>query len=164
MTLTVVFAHGLEGHPEGRKPTALRQAGLTVVAPDGRGMSFSERIAGIEAALLRHPDAVLVGSSYGGLAALAVAHGRSVAGLVLLAPALHWREPPVDDPGRLCVPAGVPAVVVHGLHDEVVPVEVSRALVARCPHVRLHTPEDAHALRGSLPLVVQVVAELAARR
>ena len=158
----VIFAHGLESGPDGRKARALREAGLQVLAPDGRGKPLAARLVDLEAVVGAHPDAVLVGSSYGGLAALLVAHaGRPLAGLVLLAPAVTLREPPNDDPDRLRVPVGLPAAIVHGLRDEVVPVEVSRALAVRCPHVRLHTPDDGHDLHGAIPLVLEVVRQLA---
>src|SRR5687768_2183319 len=101
---TVIFAHGLEGRPDGTKATALRAAGLDVVAPDGRGLPLAARIAQLEDEVLRHPGAILVGSSYGGLAALAVAaSGRPIDGLVLFAPALSLNETPVGDPASLVV-------------------------------------------------------------
>lgn len=39
-----------------------------------------------------------------------------------------------------------PVTLIHGLHDEAVPVEESRAFAARHPHAVLHAPEDDHAL------------------
>jgi predicted alpha/beta-hydrolase family hydrolase len=159
---TVIFAHGLEGRPDGTKATALRAAGLEVVAPDGRGLPLAARIAQLEDAVSNHPGAVLVGSSYGGLAALVVADaGRAISAVVLCAPALSLHEAPLGHPEQLCVPANVRAVVIHGKRDEVVPVEVSCALAARCPHVELHITDDVHDLRGSLDLLVSVVRRLA---
>ena len=49
-SLPLVFAHGLEGAPQGTKISALRAGGLNVVAPDGRGLPLAERIAGLDAA------------------------------------------------------------------------------------------------------------------
>lgn len=157
----VVLAHGLQGSPSGRKATALREAGLVVVAPDGRGQPLAARVEGICAAVREHPGAVLVGSSYGGLAAL-VAVDRfgiadQIAGLVLLAPALHWSEPPADEPDALIVPEGVPAAVLHGVDDTIVPIEVSRRLSARCPHLRLIECADDHRLSRSLDVMVATV-------
>jgi len=162
----VVLAHGLEGHPEGTKARTLRAAGLRVVAPDGRGLPLAKRIPAIEEAVAANPGAVLVGSSYGGLAAVVVASRRpeQVGALVLCAPALGLREPPVDDPDTLRVPPEIPCTVIHGVHDDVVPIDFSRALVARCPHVVLHEVEDGHLLADSLDLLVEVVRGFVSRR
>ncbi|HHO50202.1 MAG TPA: hypothetical protein ENK18_04840 [Deltaproteobacteria bacterium] len=157
----MVLAHGLEGSPEGRRASALRAAGLQLEAPDGRGLPLAPRVAGIIEAIAAHPGAVLVGSSYGGLAALAVVDRlgieAQISGLVLLAPALSWSEPPVEDPEALIVPRGVPATVLHGVHDRIVPIEVSRRLSARCPHIQLIERDDDHRLARSLDVMVATV-------
>jgi len=158
----VVVAHGLEGRPDGRKPTALRAAGLRVVCPDMRRMVLAPRVELLVQTVRAHPQCVLVGSSYGGLASMAaLAHiAEQVHHLVLLAPALHHREPPVDDPDALRVPPTLPAVVIHGRADDVVPLAVSERLVQRCPHVELEVTGDDHLLRGALPGIVERVAAL----
>lgn len=162
MPTPVLFLHGLEGRPDGTKPTTLRADGLEVHAPDGRGLPLAARIAGGLRALDTVPRPVLVGSSYGGLAALWIAahHPDRLAGLVLLAPALHHREPPADDPGALVVPPTLPVRVVHATGDLVVPVAVARRFAARHPHAALTEVDDAHDLRGSLPTVLRQVRAL----
>ena len=40
----IIFAHGLEGSPNGSKIRALRNAGFDVVAPDFQGMVLAERV------------------------------------------------------------------------------------------------------------------------
>ncbi len=165
---TVVYVHGLQGSPTGGKATTLRASGLDVRAPDGRGQVLAPRVERLLQVLREvSPGVVLVGSSYGGLASLAaLAHpsvdADVVAALVLLAPALHHAEPPVADPAALRVPAGLPAVVIHGRQDAVVPIDVSRGLVARCPHVRLVEVDDDHRLSRSLDVMVAEVRSLAA--
>jgi hypothetical protein len=157
----VLFAHGLEGHPDGTKPTALRRAGLHVTVPDGRGLVLADRIAALESAIV--DGCVLVGSSYGGLAAAWLA-SRSPArfhGLLLLAPALHHAEAPVDDPSALTVPASLPVRLIHAVGDDIVPIEVSRAFVRRNPHAILDEVEDTHPLRGSLDHIVAAALALA---
>ena len=155
----LIVAHGLEGSPEGEKVRAYRAAGLTVHAPDGRGESLAVRVQQLRGLVREHPGSILVGSSYGGLAATALVHElgdeHSLHVLVLLAPALQWREPPVDDPAALMVPETLAATVFHGEHDSVVPIAVSRALVARCPHVRLVATDDGHRLTATLPEIVE---------
>ena len=85
----IVFAHGLEGTPNGAKITALRDAGFQVVAPDGRGLPLAQRIEGLDAATCEG-GLILAGSSYGGLAAawlaaFAIAMG-DLAATILVAP------------------------------------------------------------------------------
>ena len=137
----IIFAHGLEGSPNGAKVQALRAAGLVVVAPDGQGL-------------------VLAGSSYGGLAAAWLARelGPRIDGLLLLAPALHHSEAPVHDASALCPPEGIPTVIIHGLRDDVVPIGASRAYLAAgravgAPVTLLEVDDD-HGLHGSLDLIV----------
>ena len=159
----VVFAHGLEGRPDGYKPRFLREAGFEVSAPDGRGQPLAARIEGLRAEVERWPGSVLVGSSYGGVAAAVVAEELAdrLAGLVLLAPALIVREPPLDRPEPVMIPASLPTVVFHGLRDDVIPFAASEALVMRCPHVRLFAPDDVHDLRGSMVEITRAVRSLA---
>lgn len=162
---TVIFAHGLEGRPDGKKPTALKEAGLDVIAPDGRGKVLAERIAELELELAGRTDVVLVGSSYGGAAAaiLAMRHPERLAELVLLAPAIVFRDPPLDRPENVVIPASVPGTVIHATADDVIPVQASRDLVARSPQLALIEVDDEHALRGSIPLIVRTVLEAARR-
>lgn len=159
----VLLAHGLEGSPDGRKATALREAGYALEVPDGRGKALAERVDDLEHTLLHiRAGGVLVGSSYGGLAALVLAerHADRLRGLLLCAPALMRCEPPVDDPAALVIPEELPAIVLHGTRDAVVPIALSRALVERCPHARLVELDDDHSLAASTPQLLAAVAEL----
>jgi pimeloyl-ACP methyl ester carboxylesterase len=155
----VIWAHGLEGAPNGRKANALREAGFELIAPDGRKKALIDRLPALIEAIEANPGALLVGSSYGGLASayLAGIHGSSLRGVVLLAPALHWNEAPIDDASALQIPQTLPCTVIHGVNDAVVPVAVSRQLAQHCPHVRLIEVEDGHSLSGSLDVMIQVV-------
>ncbi len=156
----VVFAHGLESGPIGRKSQHLMDEGFAVVAPDCRKQPLIDRISALQAALDAHPDAVLVGSSYGGLASAWIATQRPLAGLLLLAPALHWNEPPIADVEALAIPASTPTAILHGLHDAVVPIAVSRRLAARSPHAALRELDDGHALGNSLQAIVGALRQL----
>jgi len=153
----VVFCHGLESNPHGTKVQALRAAGFEVVAPDFQGQDLGARVATLMPVLHATPDCVLVGSSYGGLAALCgairhAANGGVLRGLVLCAPALHWREPPAD--GLLDVAPVVPTIVIHGRRDEVVPVRASEEWAAQFPDVRLVLVDDMHRLKASMDVIV----------
>lgn len=155
----IIYAHGREGTPWGAKVSGLRAAGFEVNAPDLRDLNLAGRVAKIEDALRRTPG-LLVASSYSGLAAVVLARKTQlrIHRLVLLAPAMHIYEPPVDDPGRLTLPDVCQTVIVHGNADESVPIDYSRRLAARSgAHVRLIEVEDNHRLAGSMPVIIQAV-------
>jgi pimeloyl-ACP methyl ester carboxylesterase len=154
--VTVVFCHGLEGSPQGTKARTLRAAGLDVVAPDFSGQNLAARVATLLPVLAAHDGCVLVGSSYGGLAALcgAILHARgggSVRGLVLCAPALILREPPAD---QLDLAPPCPTILIHGRGDALIPVAAIEAYAAAHPDVRLELRDDDHVLTRSLDRIV----------
>jgi pimeloyl-ACP methyl ester carboxylesterase len=158
----IVFVHGLEGSPQGTKARHLRGLGFPMQVRDLRGVPLQGRYEAVERDT-RAGGVLLVGSSYGGLVAalLAQAHPERFTGLVLCAPALGWVEPPNLDPEALVAPAGMPVHLLHGLHDEVVPIDHARAYRRRSgPGVTLHELEDDHALRGSLDRLGALVREL----
>ena len=172
---TVLFCHGLESGPHGRKHSWLVAAGHDVRAPDCRGLDLAARIVRIReaiAAIARERreargegagGCLLVGSSFGGIAGLvaaceATAEGHPLEGLVLCAPALLlWPHP-------LRAPA--PTIVVHGRGDEIIPIEHSRAFV-RGQHdapVRLVEVDDDHRLGASRSELLAAVDALSAAR
>ena len=121
---TVVFSHGKESGPWGAKITAMaavaRDLELAVESVDYRGMD--DPAARVEklvrtAAAIAGP-VVLVGSSLGGHVAAAAAARVRPRGVFLLAPAFYM-------PGfEAYTPQDVPCptVVVHGWHDDIVPI------------------------------------------
>jgi pimeloyl-ACP methyl ester carboxylesterase len=156
----ILFCHGLESAPQGKKFRALLEAGYDVLAPDCQGLVLLERVDLVRRVVLGYAaPPLLVGSSYGGLTALVVAaelagRGVMVPGLVLCAPALDLSEPPVDSaPVRVVAPT----TIIHGTRDEVVPVAVSRELAAR-QQVMLIEVDDDHRLAESLGVLLSVVA------
>lgn len=157
--MTVVFCHGLEGSPQGYKARALRAAGLPVVAPDFTGQNLAARVATLLPVLAAHPGCTLVGSSYGGLAALcgAVLHARAggtLRGLVLCAPALGLVEAPAD---ALDLAPPCPTAILHGRRDALVPAAHSEAYAAAHPGVALELLDDEHVLAGSMDRIVAAV-------
>lgn len=56
----------------------------------------------------------------------------------------------------------VPTRIVHGVHDEVVPVTGSRAFAADRPHVHLVELDDGHELVGQLPRVLDEIEQFLA--
>ncbi|MHC4599735.1 MAG: alpha/beta fold hydrolase [Planctomycetota bacterium] len=158
----IVFAHGLEGSPNGSKIRTLREAGFEVQAPDFTGLPLASRVALLLEAT-EGKRSILAGSSYGGLAACVVAarYPERFSGLLLCAPAFNVAEAPAEDPTALCAPDGLPTIIVHGLRDDVVPPEVSRLYRDRSgPHVRLWEVDDGHRLAESRDVIVEAAREL----
>ena len=159
----ILWAHGLEGSPQGKKVQGLRAAGLDVVAPDGRGLALRQRLDELLRVSDRLADQrpVLAGSSYGGLAAawLCATHPERFRGVLLLAPALHYAEDPVASVEDLVAPVGVPVRIIHGCADAVVPIEASREFVRRSSLVAgvdvcLTEVDDSHSLVDSLSTII----------
>ena len=122
LILRVLFLHGMESKPGGRKPMALEELGHQVLNPSLPKGDFDEsvRIAQEEIDLMQ-PD-VIVGSSRGGAVAMSVDPGA--AKMILIAPA--WRH--FDVPPK--VPAGTP--ILHCPSDGTVDFEDSEILEATC--------------------------------
>ena len=162
MSRRLVFAHGLEGSPSGRKATALRAAGFPVTAPDFGRLGLAERVEILERET-RMGRVVLVGSSYGGLVAALVAqrHPQRFDGLLLCAPALALPESPNDEPQQLRAPAGLTTLILHGRRDTIVPIAWSREYQQRSgDHVTLHEVDDDHRLAASMALLLTLVGQL----
>lgn len=205
--MKVLFAHGFEGVPNGRKARHLRDVlGYEVVAPpmNQKGWSFEDEITVVLEALDEHPDIELVtGSSMGAFAVAAAAARRRTRKLrlLLLAPAvgIHqaWVEQLGEDGMKLWAEMGRlqyhhqgvghhvelpyrlftqcrdeadvtcthPTVIIHGLRDDVVPVENAVALARRSPGVRrLYAVDDGHRLLDSLGLMGEAIAVLEGTR
>lgn len=149
--MRLLFAHGLESGPEGRKTVWLREAGHDVRAPDCRGFDLESRIDTLVDAIIEDdPPRIVVGSSFGGIAGLAATivakrRGVVVPSLVLYAPALQ-----LTVPDRFGISLAPPCrtIVVHGTRDEIIPIEVSRAW-CRTHRMTLVECDDDHSLAAS---------------
>ena len=151
----IIFAHGMEGTPNGSKIRSLREAGFEVLAPDFQGMALEERVDLLQRVCEenRTASAVLAGSSYGGLAASIVAMRMPDAfrGLLLCAPALHLDEPPIDAQTILIAPKGMKTAIIHGIDDDIVPISCSIEYAERSREdiVAFHQVDDGHRLADS---------------
>jgi alpha-beta hydrolase superfamily lysophospholipase len=163
--MDVFFLHGLESGPVGAKSEAIRKAGWRITAPDCIGiMDVDRRVAVARRGLAQLDGPVLiVGSSFGGLAAALLyaaeagsAATANVSGMLLLAPALQ--NPAAEHVDR-CHPN---TVILHGAHDDVVPVEGSRAFAQRLG-CRLVEVDDGHRLADSHGEMLRLLDELAGR-
>jgi pimeloyl-ACP methyl ester carboxylesterase len=150
----VVFSHGKESGPWGRKISALaevaRSEGYEAHSVDYRGIDdprgrvarlvdFSKELSG---------DLVLVGSSLGGYVAVSSASLMHARGLFLMAPALYLAGLPELRPGRL----DCPVAIVHGWRDDVVPYEDS-VRFAQSYRAALHLLESDHNLHNQIRVI-----------
>jgi len=160
----VVFSHGKESGPWGGKITAMaavvRELRLGIESVDYRGMPDPgqrvEKLVQVGGQL--EGPLVLVGSSMGGHVSAAAATRLAPCGLFLLAPAFYM--PGFEEYTPQDVAA--PTAIVHGWHDEVVPVENSIRW-AREHQATLHVLDSDHRLEDQIgPICVLLRAFLAA--
>jgi pimeloyl-ACP methyl ester carboxylesterase len=150
----VVFSHGQESGPWGRKIAALadvaRSEGFEAHSVDYRGIDeprarvarlvdFCKELSG---------DLVLVGSSMGGYVAVASASLLHARGVFLMAPALYMEGLPELRRGILDCPTSI----VHGWQDEVIPVEHS-VRFAQTYRAALHLVDGDHRLHGQIRVI-----------
>ena len=127
MSTTVVFSHGKESGPWGKKITAMaamvQSLGLAVESVDYRGVDDpGARVARLIAAAAQMPrPLVLVGSSMGGHVSAAAASQLEPCGMFLLAPAFYMKGFEAYTPQEV----SCPTAIVHGWRDDIVPVENS---------------------------------------
>ena len=150
----VVFSHGKDSGPWGKKITALadvaRAEGYDVESVDYRGIDTPrgriDRL--IEVCKKLSGDLVLVGSSLGGYVTVAAASLLHARGAFIMAPALYMEGlPPLRERLLDC-----PTMIVHGWNDAVVPVEHSIRF-AREYRAGLHLLDDDHQLHLQLPFI-----------
>ena len=144
---TVVFSHGQESGPWGTKIRSMaamvEELGCTAQSIDYQGIADpTERVDKLIAECEEIDDAlILVGSSMGGHVATAAATRVGAAGLFVLAPAYYMEgyeelTPPPPD---------IPICIVHGWHDDIVPVDNSIRFARECK-ATLHLVDGDHRL------------------
>jgi surfactin synthase thioesterase subunit len=151
---TVVFSHGRESGPWGSKITAMaavvRDLGSALESVDYRGLDDpSDRVRKLVAAggALEAP-LVLVGSSMGGHVSAAAASLLKPRGLFLLAPAFYMAGYEEYTPQDVACPTAI----VHGWHDDIVPVENSIRW-AREHRAALHVLNSDHRLEDQIEAI-----------
>jgi len=165
---SLCFLHGLDSSPLGTKARLIKtrypDCLIPTLPPD-----IHERVR-IVAQALPEPTFV-IGSSLGGLTALMVAsaHPDKIAALLLLAPAVGCRDESIFTVDQklmlasLYVPAAIPAVIIAGIRDNVIPLASIRALVQRSPdpgRIQLHEVDDDHNLHQSLKLMLAEIEQI----
>jgi pimeloyl-ACP methyl ester carboxylesterase len=149
----IVFSHGKESGPWGRKITAMAEIA------DARGIPFDsvdytdlpndaearvERLASHVSAMDELP--ILVGSSMGGYVSTVVSTRFPVPGLFLMAPALYLSGYQVQEYDS----KAQHIEVVHGWSDDVIPVELAMQFSRRMNSTQ-HVVAGGHRLKDSLP-------------
>ena len=148
---TVVFSHGQESGPWGTKIRAMAEVAKSlscdVVSIDYQGIAEpAERVQKLKLEAGTIDDRlILVGSSMGGHVATAAADELGAAGLFVLAPAYFMPGFESATPA----PPGMPMLIVHGWHDDVVPVDNSIRFAKSCA-ATLHLVDGDHRLTGNL--------------
>ncbi len=161
---TVVFSHGQESGPWGtkiRRMAALVESmGCRAVSIDYRGIADpTDRVDKLIASARGIDDRlILVGSSMGGHVATAAAGALDAAGLFVLAPAYHIPgfEALTPDPPDL------PICIVHGWHDDIVPVDNSIAFARNCS-AELHLIDGDHRLTANVDEITAYLRLFVAR-
>ena len=158
----LVWAHGLWGSPNGSKITTIRESGIEAISPDFNEMELIDRVELIEKTI-ENGNFVLAGSSWGGLACALAAQRKptKIKGLMLLAPALHYPEPPNDNPENLIAPKNIPVTIIHSTTDDIVPISASKDYLERSKeNVKLIEVEDSHVLENSIELIISETKKL----
>lgn len=147
----VCFSHGQESGPWGTKINAMaavsRDLGCEVDSIDYQGIADpTERVEKLITACADfQAPLILVGSSMGGHVATAAAAQVNAAGLFVMAPAYYM--PGYED---LTPPAPeIPIEIVHGWHDDIVPVENSIRYAKECS-ATLHLVDGDHRLTANI--------------
>ena len=161
---TVVFSHGQESGPWGSKITAMaavaRDRGWQVESIDYQGIADpGERVEKLVSACGAFATPLLlVGSSMGGHVATAAASRVSAAGLFVLAPAYYMPGFESLTPA----PPEMPVEIVHGWHDDIVPVENSIRF-AQERSAALHLLDGDHRLTANIDSINALLGLFLAR-
>ncbi len=148
---TVIFSHGQESGPWGTKIRAMaelvRAMGCEADSIDYQGIADpTERVDRcIRECAAIDDRLVLVGSSMGGHVATAAAAAVGAAGLFVLAPAYFMAGYEDLTPA----PPPMPICIVHGWHDDIVPVENSIRFAKACS-ATLHVVNGDHRLTANI--------------
>jgi pimeloyl-ACP methyl ester carboxylesterase len=154
MSNTVVFSHGKESGPWGKKITAMAAAvrglGYAVESVDYRGIDDpGARVEKLVAVASQLPGPlILVGSSMGGHVSAAAAPQLHPRGLFLMAPAFYMAGFEAYTPQDVACPTAI----VHGWHDSIVPVENSIRW-AREHECALHVLDSDHRLEDRIDAI-----------
>lgn len=161
---TVIFSHGQESGPWGTKIRAMadlvKSLGCEADSIDYQGIADpTERVKKCVRECADISDRlVLVGSSMGGHVATAAAGQLNAAGLFVLAPA-YFMDGYEDLTPE---PPSIPISIVHGWHDDVVPVENSIRYASSCS-ATLHIVDGDHRLTANIDEICEYLSQFIER-
>ena len=203
--MKVLWAHGLEGSPNGSKPKWIKEnLGWDVISIDmsKRGWTIGDQTAVVLDKISEIDDFDLImGSSYGGLAVANAAKELLDKNLklVLMAPAFGLAEnfQKIGEEGldewenngfrpyfhhglneeiklgwdfmvsakKMSWPnINHPTVIIHGVSDDIVPIESSRKIAESNSNVELIEVEDGHRLVNSLQFIPIAAEQLLSKK
>jgi len=142
----IIYLHGSDSNSQSGKARQFAEKFPGMITPDFTG-EFEERMAQLKPILGRKKNWVIIGSSYGGLmgTVFTCKHPTQVRKLILLAPAL------LKDPFGSYLdlePVSVPTVIIHGLTDDVVPLEAAREVAKKLfTNLQYILVDDGHRLQ-----------------
>jgi predicted esterase len=117
----IVFSHGKESGPNGRKIIALRKVAESLsfktIAPSYEGMDADGRVQKLIQIAKDYSNIILVGSSMGAYISAVASQDLKPIATFLLAPAFYIPEFPIQEPEIRCAKN----VIVHGWKDELIP-------------------------------------------
>ena len=151
--MNLYFFHGKESGPHGSKYHSITTLG-DVISPDFQDMDIEERLEKASDITADQKDMIVVGSSMGGLLAALLydRHPERFAALILLAPALNWKE--ARRIKQMLPPDKVR--VLHGTRDEIVPLEAVQQFCERFD-LPLEVVDDEHRLKNSHAKILEMV-------
>lgn len=157
---TVIFSHGQESGPWGTKIRSMadvvKSLGCEADSIDYQGIADpTDRVNKLvnEAGDIAD-KLVLVGSSMGGHVATAAAGELGAVGLFVLAPAYYMQDYEELTP----IAPSIPISIVHGWHDDVVPVENSIRYARECG-ATLHIVDGDHRLTANIEEINQLLKD-----
>ncbi|NLC22062.1 MAG: alpha/beta hydrolase [Halomonadaceae bacterium] len=159
--MKLIFSHGKESGPYGRKIITLAQIalskGLHVQSFDYSDLRSPEaRAERLLKVLVGSPEPhLLVGSSMGAYVSLVASQSVTVSGLFLLAPAVGLPGYVMQEGFEL---SDVPTSLIHGWQDEVVPVSNVMAF-AQQHRADLHLLDSDHRLTNAMPQIGRLFAD-----
>jgi alpha/beta superfamily hydrolase len=156
---TVIFSHGQESGPWGTKIRSMSNCvvamGCKIDSIDYQGIADpGERVHKLVQECAHIEDElILVGSSMGGHVATAAALTLGAVGLFVLAPAYYVKGYEQLTPE----PPTIPTCIVHGWHDDIVPVENSIRFASKSA-ATLHLLNADHRLTDKLDEINEYLA------
>jgi len=141
----MIFLRGLESSSQAYKASVIRNLYPELVVPDFTG-PLEARMEALYPILGGEKVWTIIGSSFGGLmgAIFTCEHPDKVQKLVMLAPALMLPE---FASYLELEPVSVPTTIIHGMQDEVVPLEQVREIAQKVfSNLTHHIVDDDHRL------------------